>query len=68
MRIPVSLFDLDVHHGDPEPILSRREPSSLLDRYSWCPRRVGEPSVGLLDRALIGWERFLSTFEGVPNE
>ena len=27
-----------------------------------------EPSTELLDRALAGWERFLDTFEGVPDE
>ncbi|MFD7259769.1 hypothetical protein [Streptomyces sp. NPDC059874] len=27
-----------------------------------------EPSADLLDRALVGWERFLSTFEGAPDE
>ncbi|MCX5194940.1 hypothetical protein OOK31_13680 [Streptomyces sp. NBC_00249] len=27
-----------------------------------------EPSADLLDRALAGWERFLDTFEEVPDE
>lgn len=27
-----------------------------------------EPSTDLLDRALVGWERFLSTFEGASDE
>ncbi|MEU9032096.1 hypothetical protein AB0D46_32250 [Streptomyces sp. NPDC048383] len=27
-----------------------------------------EPSTELLDRAPAGWERFLDTFEGVPDE
>ncbi|MFD7913347.1 hypothetical protein ACFV30_21915 [Streptomyces sp. NPDC059752] len=27
-----------------------------------------EPSEDLLGRALIGWERFLSTLRGVPDE
>lgn len=27
-----------------------------------------EPGTDLLDRALAGWERFLSTFEGAPDE
>lgn len=26
------------------------------------------PGTDLLDRALIGWERFLSTLQGVPDE
>lgn len=29
---------------------------------------VAEPSGYLLDRALVGWEHFLSTFEGVASE
>lgn len=29
---------------------------------------VVEPSAGLLDRALVGWERFLDTFEKVSDE
>ncbi|MFF3016053.1 hypothetical protein [Streptomyces sp. NPDC057939] len=27
-----------------------------------------EPSAELLDRALVGWERFLDTFEKAPDE
>ncbi|MFH8887280.1 MULTISPECIES: hypothetical protein [unclassified Streptomyces] len=27
-----------------------------------------EPSAELLDRALVGWERFLDTFEGALDE
>jgi hypothetical protein len=27
-----------------------------------------EPAADLLDRALAGWERFLDTFEAVPDE
>ncbi|MCX5376859.1 hypothetical protein [Streptomyces sp. NBC_00091] len=27
-------------------------------------RAIDEPSAELLDRALVGWQRFLSTFEG----
>ncbi|MEU8776180.1 hypothetical protein [Streptomyces sp. NPDC048606] len=26
------------------------------------------PSAELLDRALAGWDRFLATFEGAPDE
>ncbi|MBT2478392.1 hypothetical protein [Streptomyces sp. ISL-94] len=29
---------------------------------------VVEPSSDLLDRAQVGWERFLDTFEGAPDE
>lgn len=29
---------------------------------------VVEPSADLLDRALVGWERFLSTFERASDE
>ncbi|MFD6892905.1 hypothetical protein [Streptomyces sp. NPDC059957] len=29
---------------------------------------VAEPSGDLLDRALVGWEHFLSTFEGGAGE
>ncbi|MEU9376655.1 hypothetical protein AB0D94_23190 [Streptomyces sp. NPDC048255] len=29
---------------------------------------IGEPSADLLDRALVGWERFLSTLQGVSDE
>lgn len=29
---------------------------------------VAEPSGDLLDRALVGWERFLGTFEGASDE
>lgn len=29
---------------------------------------VTEPAADLLDRALVGWERFLDTFEAVPDE
>ncbi|MGW0367178.1 hypothetical protein [Streptomyces sp. NPDC002990] len=29
---------------------------------------VVEPTADLLDRALVGWERFLGTFEGVFDE
>ncbi|MGW7455710.1 hypothetical protein [Streptomyces sp. NPDC054787] len=29
---------------------------------------VVEPTEDLLGRALIGWERFVSTFEGAVNE
>jgi hypothetical protein len=29
---------------------------------------VVEPSADLLDRALVGWECFLSTFEGASDE
>ncbi|MEW2368867.1 hypothetical protein AB0940_05775 [Streptomyces sp. NPDC006656] len=31
-------------------------------------RAVDGPSVDLLDRALIGWERFLDTFEVASGE
>ncbi|GLX17864.1 MULTISPECIES: hypothetical protein [Streptomyces] len=31
-------------------------------------RAIGEPSAELLDRAHAGWERFLVTFEGAPDE
>lgn len=27
-----------------------------------------EPSADLLDRALVGWEQFLATFEGASGE
>lgn len=29
---------------------------------------IGEPSSDLLDRALVGWERFLATLRGVTDE
>lgn len=29
---------------------------------------IGEPSADLLDRALVGWERFLGTLQGVSDE
>ncbi|MFD8982472.1 hypothetical protein [Streptomyces sp. NPDC059564] len=29
---------------------------------------VVEPAADLLDRALVGWERFLDTFEAFPDE
>ncbi|PWK70290.1 hypothetical protein BCL76_105243 [Streptomyces sp. CG 926] len=28
----------------------------------------GQPSADLLDRALVGWERFLGTLEGTTDE
>ncbi|MFI0206547.1 MULTISPECIES: hypothetical protein [Streptomyces] len=28
----------------------------------------GEPSEDLLDRALVGWERFLNTLQGATDE
>ncbi|WP_406366437.1 hypothetical protein [Streptomyces sp. NBC_01546] len=32
------------------------------------PNVAIEPTPDLLDRALVGWERFLGTFEAVPDE
>lgn len=29
---------------------------------------IGEPSADLLDRALVGWERFLATLQEAPDE
>ncbi|MBP2038905.1 hypothetical protein J2Z77_004718 [Streptomyces avidinii] len=29
---------------------------------------IGEPSSDLLDRALVGWERFVATLRGVTDE
>ncbi|WP_374775419.1 hypothetical protein OG756_23750 [Streptomyces sp. NBC_01310] len=29
---------------------------------------IGEPSADLLDRALVGWERFLATLREAPDE
>ncbi|MFJ7588283.1 hypothetical protein ACIQZO_13045 [Streptomyces sp. NPDC097617] len=29
---------------------------------------IGEPSSDLLDRALVGWERFLATLHGETDE
>ncbi|MFB9587373.1 MULTISPECIES: hypothetical protein [Streptomyces] len=31
-------------------------------------RTTSSPSTELLDRALVGWERFLVTFEGASDE
>ncbi|MEW1635868.1 hypothetical protein AB0469_17535 [Streptomyces sp. NPDC093801] len=31
-------------------------------------KAIHGPSIELLDRALAGWERFLDTFEEVPDE
>ncbi|MFD9479334.1 MULTISPECIES: hypothetical protein [Streptomyces] len=42
-----------------------------VDRGDALPARVAvirEPSEDLLGRALIGWERFLSTLRGVSDE
>ncbi|MER5765405.1 hypothetical protein [Streptomyces sp. NPDC002082] len=41
------------------------------DTEDGCSTRVlvvAEPSADLLDRALVGWEHFLSTFEGGVGE
>ncbi|MEU9084663.1 hypothetical protein [Streptomyces sp. NPDC048357] len=29
---------------------------------------IGEPSEDLLDRALVGWERFLDSLQGASDE
>ncbi|AZM91424.1 hypothetical protein [Streptomyces sp. W1SF4] len=34
VRIPVSLFDVDVHQGDSELVLSRREARMLLEHLT----------------------------------
>lgn len=41
----------------------------LAPDNSWSrAQTTSSPSAELLDRALIGWERFLATFEGAPDE
>lgn len=47
---------------------SAAETVSTSDMPSVGVAALAEPSADLLDRALVGWERFLDTFEGVPDE
>ncbi|WP_330296003.1 hypothetical protein [Streptomyces sp. NBC_00503] len=47
---------------------STPETASTSDTPSAGVTAAVEPSTDLLDRALTGWERFLDTFEGGPDE
>ncbi|MCX5378068.1 hypothetical protein [Streptomyces sp. NBC_00091] len=38
------------------------------DAPSMRVNAVGEPSADLLDRALVGWERFLGTFQDSSDD
>lgn len=47
---------------------SATETASTSDTPSDRVTAAVEPSADLLDRALVGWERFLGTFEGGSDE
>lgn len=42
--------------------------SDTADNLSTTVAAAVEPSSDLLDRALVGWERFLDTFEKASDE
>ncbi|MEU9159408.1 hypothetical protein AB0D29_03855 [Streptomyces sp. NPDC048424] len=48
----------------------RRDVSSVdTEDIPWMrAAAIGEPSADLLDRALVGWERFLDTLQGASDE
>ncbi|GHB46120.1 hypothetical protein GCM10010347_14670 [Streptomyces cirratus] len=52
--------DVDRSHG-PDVVSSFDEPLPGV-------RAMVEPGTELLDRALAGWQRFLTTFEGASGE
>lgn len=51
--------------------MSQQRDAFAVDTGDTLPVRVAvicEPSEDLLGRALIGWERFLRTLRGAPDE
>ncbi|MFF3676797.1 hypothetical protein ACFYYS_22840 [Streptomyces sp. NPDC002120] len=50
--------------------MSQRRDVSSVDTEDIPSMRkvIGEPSEDLLDRALVGWERFLDTLQGASDE